>query len=124
MPKDTGQHSPHGVHIAMECAGCRSDFLTDADLLEKTMVDCAWDAGATVVDSMMHSYNPAGLSGVVVISESHLAIHTWPDIGYASFDIYTCGKRDLAEEIARRLEKIFQPIKVSRKVFERRPPES
>ena len=98
--------------------------MTDADLLEKTMVDCAWDAGATVVDSMMHSYNPAGLSGVVVISESHLAIHTWPDIGYASFDIYTCGKRDLAEEIARRLEKNFQPIKVSRKVFERRPPGS
>lgn len=124
MPEATGQHSPHGVHIAMECAGCRSDLLTDADLLEKTMVDCARDAGATVVDSMIHSYNPAGLSGVVVISESHLAIHTWPDIGYASFDIYTCGKRDLAEEIARRLEKNFQPIKVSRKVFERRPPGS
>ncbi|MEN8679005.1 MAG: adenosylmethionine decarboxylase [Akkermansiaceae bacterium] len=122
MLEEHGQHSPYGVHIAMECAGCRRDLLTDADLLEDTMIDCARRAGATVVDSMIHSYNPAGLSGVVVISESHLAIHTWPDIGYASFDIYTCGKRDLADEIARRLRKVFQPTNVSRKVFERKPP--
>lgn len=122
MPEFKGEHSPHGIHIAMECAGCRRDLLTDADLLKDTMVACAKEAGATVVDSMIHSYNPAGLSGVVVISESHLAIHTWPDIGYASFDIYTCGKRDLADGIARRLEEVFQPSEISRKVFERMPP--
>lgn len=124
MLEEKGQHSPRGLHIAMECAGCRRDLLMDADLLRQTMVDCARKAGATVVDSMIHSYNPAGLSGVVIISESHLAIHTWPDIGYASFDIYTCGKCDLADEIANRLEDVFQPVDVSRKVFERMPPGS
>ena len=106
----------------MECVGCQSDLLRDAALLKQTMVHCAHEAGATVVDSMIHSYSPAGLSGVVVISESHLAIHTWPGIGYASFDIYTCGRRDLADEIAKRLEAAFKPEKVTRKVLERSPP--
>lgn len=124
MAEEVSQHSPHGVHIAMECGGCRRDLLRDAGLLKKVMIECARDAGALVVDSMIHSYNPAGLSGVVVIAESHLAIHTWPDIGYASFDIYTCGEQALAQEIARRLEEAFEPSKTTRKLLERRPPTS
>ena len=123
MPEKPGQHSPHGIHIAMECGGCPRALLTDAALLEQAMISCAKDAGATVVETMIHSYNPAGLSGVVVISESHLAIHTWPDLGYASFDIYTCGMKTLAEEIAQNLERAFQPEKVKRTLFDRKPPE-
>ncbi|MFT6862617.1 MAG: S-adenosylmethionine decarboxylase proenzyme [Akkermansiaceae bacterium] len=107
----------------MECGGCLCALLEDAELLKSTMIACAEEAGATVVDSLIHSYNPAGLSGVVVISESHLAVHTWPEIGYASFDIYTCGKRELAETIAQKLEAAFKPEKVSKKVLERSPPE-
>lgn len=122
MLDSDGPHSSHGIHIAMECAGCKSELLENAELLKKTMISCAEEAGATVVDSMIHSYNPAGLSGVVVIAESHLAIHTWPKIGYASFDIYTCGRRELAEEIAQRLEDAFEAKEMTRKVFERRPP--
>jgi S-adenosylmethionine decarboxylase len=116
-------HSPHGIHLAMECAGCRGDLLVDPTLLEDTMIDCAREAGATVVDSLVHSYNPAGLSGVVVIAESHLAVHTWPKIGYASFDIYTCGQRQLAQDIARNLLEKFAPARISRTILERRPPE-
>lgn len=122
MPESESQHSPHGIHIAMECGGCRRALLKDQDLLKSTMIQCAEEAGATVVDSLIHSYNPAGLSGVVIIAESHIAIHTWPGIGYASFDIYTCGKRDLAEQIAGLLEKAFEPKEVARKILERRPP--
>ncbi len=122
MPNLSGEHSPHGVHIAMECGGCTQGLLDDAELLKSTMIACAKEAGATVVDSLIHSYNPKGLSGVVVISESHVAVHTWPEIGYASFDIYTCGERDLAEEIAQRLETAFKPEAVTRKMLERSPP--
>ncbi|MFT7303060.1 MAG: S-adenosylmethionine decarboxylase proenzyme [Akkermansiaceae bacterium] len=122
MPDLKGQHSPHGIHITMECGGCSREILEDAVLLKETMISCAEEGGATVVDSIIHSYNPAGLSGVVVIAESHLAIHTWPTIGYASFDIYTCGRRELAEEIAQRLEEAFEAKETTRKVFERRPP--
>jgi spermidine synthase len=49
-------------------------------------------AGATIVQSVFHLFNPHGVSGVVVIAESHLAIHTWPEYGYAAIDLFTCGE--------------------------------
>lgn len=55
------------------------------------MVDAAKHAHARIVDVVFHTFNPHGISGVIVISESHLAIHTWPEFGFASIDIYTCG---------------------------------
>jgi len=107
----------------MECGGCRSDLLEDRDALMEAMVSCAESAGATVIDSLIHSYNPIGLSGVVIIAESHLAVHTWPEISYASFDIYTCGKKSLADGIASELERTFQPANISRRLIERGPPQ-
>ena len=50
-------------------------------------------AGAEVREVAFHKFSPQGVSGVVVISESHLAIHTWPELGYAAVDVFTCGER-------------------------------
>ncbi|MGC8604605.1 MAG: adenosylmethionine decarboxylase, partial [Desulfomonilaceae bacterium] len=50
-------------------------------------------AGATVLKTAFQNFNPQGVSGVVVIAESHLTIHTWPEYGYAAIDIFTCGTR-------------------------------
>lgn len=55
------------------------------------MHDAALFAGATIVDERFHSFEPHGVSGVVVIAESHLTIHTWPEYGYAAVDVFTCG---------------------------------
>ncbi len=55
------------------------------------MRQAAEEAGATIVDSSFHRFLPHGISGVVVIAESHLAIHTWPEYGYAAIDLFTCG---------------------------------
>ncbi len=55
------------------------------------MVSAARDAKATIVDVSFHEFNPFGISGVVVIAESHLTIHTWPEYDYAAVDIFTCG---------------------------------
>ena len=51
----------------------------------------AIDCGATVLGESFHPFQPQGVSGVVVIAESHLSIHTWPEYGYAAVDIFTCG---------------------------------
>lgn len=56
------------------------------------MIEAAKAAGATVVGSVFHPFTPQGLSGVVVVEESHLSIHTWPERGYAAVDFYTCGE--------------------------------
>jgi S-adenosylmethionine decarboxylase proenzyme len=57
------------------------------------MIDAAVAAGATVLDVSFRKFAPQGVSGVVIISESHLTIHTWPEYGYAAIDLFTCGDR-------------------------------
>jgi S-adenosylmethionine decarboxylase len=56
------------------------------------MVDAAKEARATVIGAHFHEFSPHGISGVVIIAESHLSIHTWPEYGYAAVDVFTCGE--------------------------------
>jgi S-adenosylmethionine decarboxylase len=80
-----------GRHVLAELHGCRFDVLNDVDKVEKMMVNAALEAGAEIRECVFHKFSPQGVSGVVVISESHLAIHTWPELGYAAVDVFTCG---------------------------------
>lgn len=80
-----------GNHILVEFSGCTPEIMNDVAAIEKGMVDAAETAGATVINSTFHHFSPYGVSGVVVIQESHLAIHTWPEYGYAAVDLFTCG---------------------------------
>jgi spermidine synthase len=80
-----------GRHILVEFSSCNAEILNDVSAIEKAMVEAAQTAGATVINSTFHHFSPWGVSGVVVIQESHLAIHTWPEYRYASVDLFTCG---------------------------------
>ncbi len=80
-----------GRHILVEFTHCDATTLNDVILIERGMVDAATKAGATVINSTFHHFSPFGVSGVVVIQESHLAIHTWPEYQYAAVDLFTCG---------------------------------
>ena len=82
-----------GRHVLAEFYGCSPEILNDIVKIEKLMVDAALEAGAEVKEVIFHQFSPQGVSGVVVISESHLAIHTWPEFGYAAIDVFTCGYR-------------------------------
>jgi len=81
-----------GRHILAEFYDCPPEILNDIQRIERTMVDAALEAGAEIREVAFHKFSPQGVSGVVVISESHLAIHTWPELGYAAVDVFTCGK--------------------------------
>lgn len=80
-----------GRHIIVEYYQCAPELLNDVVHIEKSMVAAAEEAGATIINTTFHHFSPYGVSGVVVIQESHLAIHTWPEYGYASVDLFTCG---------------------------------
>ncbi|MDR0364787.1 MAG: polyamine aminopropyltransferase [Bacteroidales bacterium] len=80
-----------GRHILVEFIGCNPMVLNDVALIEQGMVKAAEKADATVINSTFHHFSPFGVSGVVVIQESHLAIHTWPEYQYAAVDLFTCG---------------------------------
>ncbi len=66
-------------------------LLNDVEQIEEMMLAAARKAQATIIDSRFHRFNPFGISGVIVIAESHLTIHTWPEYGYAAVDVFTCG---------------------------------
>lgn len=80
-----------GRHVLAEIYGCSTEILNDIQQVEKIMVKAALEAGAEIREVVFHNFSPQGVSGVVVISESHLAIHTWPELGYAAVDVFTCG---------------------------------
>ncbi len=80
-----------GRHILCEAYGCDPEVLNDRRRVENIMVEAALRAGAEIREVAFHQFAPQGVSGVVVISESHLAIHTWPELGYAAIDVFTCG---------------------------------
>ncbi|MDD2283210.1 MAG: adenosylmethionine decarboxylase [Eubacteriales bacterium] len=81
-----------GRHVLAEIYDCSAEILNDIKSVEKIMVRAALVAGAEIREVAFHKFSPQGVSGVVVISESHLAIHTWPELGYAAVDVFTCGE--------------------------------
>lgn len=80
-----------GKHLLVELYDCDAKLLNNCAQVEREMQKAARAAKATIVRSTFHMFSPYGVSGVVVIAESHLTIHTWPEHSYAAIDIFTCG---------------------------------
>ncbi len=81
-----------GFHLLIEFYGCGHGILNDVGKIKNLMDEAAIVSGASIVESVFHRFDPHGVSGVVVIAESHLTIHTWPEYGYAAVDLFTCGE--------------------------------
>lgn len=81
-----------GRHVLAEVYDCDPKVLNDHKLIEDILIEAAKEAKATIVETIFHKFNPHGVSGVVVIAESHLTVHTWPEYGYAALDMFTCGE--------------------------------
>jgi S-adenosylmethionine decarboxylase len=107
-----------GKQWIIELYGCSSNKLNDQDFVRETMLQAARISKATIIKDVFHSFNPQGLSGVVVISESHFAIHTWPEHSCASIDIFSCGDLDV-ESSLEFLKESFQPLKLEISTFHR-----
>lgn len=82
---------PLGEHYIIELWGCEHQTLDDLPKIRSALLEAADRAGATIIDERFHQFSPQGVSGVVVIAESHLSIHTWPELGYAALDLFTCN---------------------------------
>ena len=100
---EAGALNTRGRHLLVEYAGCDLTVLDDLKRIETLMNDAAKAAGTNVVASVFQPFEPQGVTGVVVIEESHLSIHTWPEYGYAAVDFFTCGDGlpELAHEVLR-----------------------
>ncbi|QGP93651.1 S-adenosylmethionine decarboxylase proenzyme [Neomoorella glycerini] len=108
-----------GRHVLAEVYGCSFEILNDIKKVEEIMVKAALEAGAEIREVCFHKFSPQGVSGVVVISESHLAIHTWPELGYAAVDVFTCGERVNPWDACRYLTEQFRAGEVHATEIER-----
>jgi S-adenosylmethionine decarboxylase proenzyme len=91
-----------GRHLLLELRICNEEVLDDLDFLQHCLNEAAIESGATVVGESFYHFSPCGVSGVINIAESHIAIHTWPEYQYAAVDVFTCGD-DVDPEKAARL---------------------
>ncbi len=80
-----------GKHLIVELFECDSEALDSVETVERALVEAAIASGSTIVNRGFHRFKPHGVSGYVLVAESHLSVHTWPEYGYAAVDVFTCG---------------------------------
>jgi S-adenosylmethionine decarboxylase proenzyme len=112
-------HNILGQHWLVELQGCAPDLLGQVAPIEAVMLEAARKAQATIVTSNFHQFAPQGVSGVVIIQESHLTIHTWPELGYAAVDLFTCGATIDADAAIAYLQNALGAQHVSTQYIER-----
>jgi S-adenosylmethionine decarboxylase proenzyme len=98
-----------GRHVLLELSGCPYALLNDLEYIRKSLVKAADRAEVTIISENFSRFNPHGISGVLVIAESHISIHTWPEYDYAAIDIFTCGDTCLPDRAVEYLIKAFRP---------------
>jgi len=108
-----------GVHIVSDLYGCDSKRLMEMDEIKKVIETTVEKSGLTKIKSSFHQFDPYGVTGFVLLSESHLAVHTWPEYGYVSLDVYSCGPPDSSFSAHKRIIDFFKPKKSSTRVFTR-----
>ena len=87
-----------GKHCILELYGCDSTKLDDELFLRATITAAAKRAGATLLNLITHRFEPQGVTGLALLAESHISIHTWPESGYAAVDVFTCGDHTMPEK--------------------------
>ena len=102
-----------GRHILLELFGCDPGALNDLEGLERAFIIAAEQSNATVLKTAFHKFNPHGVSGVVIISESHLTVHTWPEHSYAAVDIFSCGDKMNVDRAIEFLKERFMSERVN-----------
>lgn len=97
-------------HLLIELLGCDRYILDDLKGVEMALLCAVSGCGATVLKSAFHKFSPQGVSGMVLIAESHFSVHTWPEYNYAACDIFTCGTKVNTEKA---MESLKEGLKAS-----------
>ena len=101
-----------GRHLILELWGCNSDSINSIETIERAMTETIEACGATLLDLRVYPFTPQGVTGVAILSESHLMIHTWPEHGYAAVDVFTCGYHTDPARAVPVLRRHFSPERV------------
>lgn len=97
-----------GRQLVVELWACARNT-DDADAIRNGLLRAVERAGATLIEVQVHPFNPHGVSGMAILAESHISVHTWPEIGYVALDVFTCGENVAPEEAVAVLCDLFRP---------------
>jgi S-adenosylmethionine decarboxylase len=102
-----------GNHLIIELYDCKTEIIDDIHKVEDILMESVNRSGAEIITPVFHKFNPHGVSGVVVIAESHFSIHTWPEYGYCAVDIFTCGDTIDSEKALTFMKNAFEAKSIS-----------
>jgi S-adenosylmethionine decarboxylase len=109
----------NGRHVLADFHGCAAR-LDDVELVEQTLIDAVRAAGATILHLNLHHFGEGqGVTGVALLAESHMSIHTWPEHGYAALDLFLCGRRHDIDAALAVLADAFEPADINKRTIER-----
>lgn len=110
-----------GEHHFVELNDCNRDVINSEARLRAGMLAAVAASGATIIKDVFHSFSPHGVTGVIVIAESHVSVHTWPEYGYAAVDIFTCGEKMNVSVLIEALRQLTGATKTVQNKFDRGP---
>jgi S-adenosylmethionine decarboxylase len=108
-----------GTHVLAELFGVHKTKLAAVAAVREIMYRIANEAGFTAIGETFHQFEPEGVTGIILLSESHFSIHTWPEREMLAADIFSCSGRDNALRALELLEAYFEPTTIERKIVER-----
>lgn len=111
-----------GKHCILELYDCEPSRLNDEAFIRTTITSAAKGAGATLLNLITHQFEPQGVTGLALLAESHISIHTWPESGYAAIDVFTCGDHTMPELACAILRSELQAKRHALKSFLRETP--
>ena len=107
------------THLILELYECDSEILNNSNQVKNIFIDAAKKSNATIVNELFHEFSPHGLTGVLVITESHLSIHTWPEFNYAAVDVFSCDDKLDSNKIKNILQEKLKSKKIITKIINR-----
>lgn len=101
-----------GKHITVDMYGCSFESLDNMDFVKNAMLTAVNEAQMTLLDFTSHKFEPQGLTALALLAESHMSIHTYPELGYAAVDVFTCGDHSRPDKAVAILKDFLKPTKV------------
>ncbi len=102
---------PVGSHCILELYECPNHLLNDFEFISEALKQAVKEAKSTLLKEVTHQFEPYGITALALLAESHISVHTWPEIGYVAIDMFTCGEHAQPEKACNYLAKAFQANK-------------
>jgi S-adenosylmethionine decarboxylase len=100
-----------GKHLTVDMYGCSFDVLDDLEFVKNAMLTAVTEANMTLLNFSYHKFEPQGLTALALLAESHMSIHTYPELGYAAVDVFTCGDHSRPDKAVTVLKQFLKPEK-------------